>query len=146
MSEEDRPQRPGESPSEIERVPHMAERVLLLRCACRGHHLDIDLWFERDAQYVAFQLDEPDSSDLQEAGLTFFDGWHGRRPWRMRLAAALALLRGRDYVFNEVVLTPKDVARVAELFSGLDSGRSSGEGGSAPQAGEPTGSAISEAR
>lgn len=82
----------------------------------------IDLWFTTNA--ADFRTKDkaergPDSKGrwFDEGYLTVTQGYGWNQPWRDRIKAAWALLRGREYVLSSVILKPRDYAQLREFFS-----------------------------
>lgn len=94
---------------------------LLLRCDCGIEHLSVDLWFTTNAADFRLKDKEqrkPDSPSrwFDEGYLTVTQGYGYNKPWRDRMRAAWALLRGREYLISSVILKPADHEKIRQFF------------------------------
>lgn len=78
-------------------------RELLLRCDCGVEHMDIDIWIQ------------PAPAPVE--GYLSFTTKFGGHSLRQRLLGCWTLLRGREYLLNELLLTPDSTKRLREFFA-----------------------------
>lgn len=55
--------------------------------------------------------------DPEDSYVVFSNWWQQNQPWKQRIKAAWAILRGKEYYFSEVFLRPEQVEQIKEYLN-----------------------------